>query len=330
VNPEKIILLRALPGLGDMLCITPALVALRSHFPNARITLIGMEWAKDWAVRYKGYLNQFIEFPGFPGMRQGWKSHGVFVQFLEYAIAEQYDVALQVHGSGTISNYFIPLLGAKFVSGFYTPTTHCPDPDTFLPWIEEESESGRYCRLLQQTMNISVESQDLIFPMSAEDELEFQLLGLPTDKPIACIHPGASSIMRICPLEVFVEVGKSLTKKGYQVVLTGTKNEAIYTSSISKVLEEAIDLTGKTSLGCLGQLIKYSKLVVCNDTGVSHLADALKTKSVVVFMENPPSRWAPRDQWWHRAIDIRGTSIRNFPVQKIADKILREVSLLGL
>jgi len=331
VNPEKIVLLRALPGLGDMLCITPALAALRKNCPNAQITLIGMAWAKGWAMRYKDYLDQFIEFPGFPGMEQGWKSHGFFVEFLKNAIEENYDVALQLHGSGTISNYFINLLGAKLVSGFYTPSYYCPDFDTFLSWEDEESESGRYCRLLR-CLGIPVESENLIFPMTAENEVEFQLLksrDLITDKPIACIHPGASSVLRVCPLEVFVKVARQLANWGYQVVLTGTQNEFVYTKAISRLLEEqVINLTGKTTLGCLGQLIENSAIVVCSDTGISHLADATKTKSVAIFMENSPSRWSPQDSSLHRAVDVRNLDVSNFPIQETAEKILKEVEFL--
>jgi ADP-heptose:LPS heptosyltransferase len=331
VNPEKIVLLRALPGLGDMLCITPTLAALRTNFPNAQISLIGMEWAHSWAARYTDYLDQFIEFPGFPGMEQGWKGHAIFVEFLKYMVDENFDAAFQLHGSGTISNFFINLLGAKLVAGYYTPSYYCPDIDTFFVWKEEESEVGRYCRLMR-CLGIPVTSDDLIFPMTTDDELEFNRLKnhrLTTDKPIACIHPGASSVMRICPLEVFARVAQQLTEMGYQVVLTGQPNEAIYTQQVSKMAAgEVIDLTGKTSLGCLAQLLQNSAIVICNDTGVSHLAAATKTKSVVIFLENPPSRWSPLNDSLHRVVDIRDSDISNFPVKATVEKVLTEVNLL--
>lgn len=311
-----------------MLCLTPTLATLRSHFPKTQITLIGADWAHEWAARYSDYIDQFVEFPGFPGMEQGWKSYSFFVDFLRRMVDENYDLALQVHGSGTISNYFINLLGAKLVGGFYTPSYYCPDIDTFLPWKEEESESRRYCRLLR-CLGISVESEDLIFPLSEQDEQEFKQLDLATDKAIALIHPGASSILRICPLEVFAKVARQLINMGFQVVLTGQKNEAMYTQEVSRLIgADVIDLTGKTSLGCLGQLVKNSEIVVCSDTGISHIADATKTKSVVLFMENSPSRWSPQNEMLHRPIDIRGLDINQFPVQETAEKVLAEVKFL--
>jgi ADP-heptose:LPS heptosyltransferase len=53
----------------------------------------------------------------------------------------------------------------------------------------------------------------------------------------------------------------------------------------------------------MGVLLRDASLLVSNCTGVSHMAAALKTPSVVISMDGEPYRWGPLDERLHRTID---------------------------
>jgi ADP-heptose:LPS heptosyltransferase len=303
--PRKIAVFRALQ-LGDMLCAVPALRALRAAAPLAQITLIGMPWAATFAKRYSHYIDELLVFPGFPGFPEQPVQLHAIPNFLAEAQRQRFDLALQMHGSGAMSNPLTVLLGAGCNAGFYQPGQHCPDAQRFLRWDAREHEVRRYLRLME-FLGIELRGEQLEFPLTDADyrALQRSHYQLPAPGSYVCIHPGARLPSRRWLPQRFAEVADRLAASGLKVVLTGSPTEADVVREVRRAMRmPSLDLCGHTELGALAALIAQARLVVSNDTGISHVAAAVATPSVIVSCGSDVQRWAPLDSRLHRVVSV--------------------------
>ncbi|MBB5293261.1 glycosyltransferase family 9 protein (plasmid) [Deinococcus metallilatus] len=302
---KRVLVFRALPGLGDLLCTVPALRALRAGEPEAEITLLGLPQAAPFADRFPELIDRLLPFPGFPGLPEQPVRQAELLGLLG-EVQGQYDLALQLHGSGPISNVLVSLLGARQAAGRFRPGQWCPDPARFLPYEDGQPEPLVWLRLME-FLGYPSQGETLAFPVHEADRAA--LLTLPGAHALrpgsyAVIHPGASQPERRWSPRNFALVAERLAARGLRVVLTGTSGEAETTRAVWEALNVpgVLDLTGQTDLGTLAALLAGARLLVSGDTGISHLAAATRTPSAVVFLASDPARWAPLDRERHRVV----------------------------
>ena len=301
--PRKIAVFRALQ-LGDMLCAVPALRALRAAAPLSHITLIGLPWAATFVKRFGSYLDDLLVFPGFPAFPEQPAHLNAVPHFFAEAQRQRFDLAIQMHGNGCLTNPLTVLFAAERCAGFHVPGQYCPDPRTFLPWNEREHEVLRNLRLLE-FLGVRRQGEHLEFPLTDADyrALQRSQINLPAPGTYVCIHPGARLPSRRWLPQRFAEVADRLAAGGMKVVLTGAQDEAEVVYTVRRAMRmPALDLCGKTDLGTLAALLAQASLVVSNDTGISHMAAAVATPSVVICCGGDPVRWAPLDNERHQVI----------------------------
>ncbi|RZT42477.1 glycosyltransferase family 9 protein [Cupriavidus agavae] len=301
---RRIAVFRALQ-LGDMLVAVPALAALRRGEPGAQITLVGLPWAHDFARRYASLLDDFLAFPGAPGLpEQADGGDAALQRFFETARARQFDLAIQLHGSGTLTNQIVSRLGARRVGGFFPGGAARPAaPGLWVPW----PGGNEISRLLALTEALGYPSADtrLSFPLQEHDAESWRRLaaefGL-RDGEFVCIHPGARMLSRRWPVERFADVARQLQRR-WRVVVTGAPDEAALDARLCALIGgPVVNLCGRTSLGAMAALVAHARLLLCNDTGASHIAAAVRTPSVVVSCGSDSGRWAPLDHTLHRVL----------------------------
>lgn len=299
---RKIAIFRALQ-LGDMLCAIPAVRALRKAYPDARITLLGLPWAAVLLQRFPEYFDDFIHFPGYPGLPEQLYDDGAFQCFVQRMKEEQFDLLLQMHGNGTIINTLMVQLNARYVAGFHNSQSYVNSP-LFLAYPEEVPEATRHIRLMEH-LGIPAQGTALEFPVLPEDEAEVRKLYLPiVPHRYVCIHPGSRGAWQQWPPHYFAFIADTCIEKGYTAIITGTQDEQDITREVLKCMRHpAIDLTGQTSLGAIGNLISNAYMLIANNTGVAQIAAATRTPSIIISMDGEPARWASMDSTIHHVID---------------------------
>jgi ADP-heptose:LPS heptosyltransferase len=224
--------------------------ALRAAWPDAQVTLIGLEDAASFVARFHAYLDDLMIFPGVEGMPEQPARPELMPAFFAEARARGFDLAIQMHGSGQQVNDIVDQLGAQHTAGFKPQFDSDAPSDDFMPWPGALPEPTRYTALME-FLGIPVDDLALAFPLSAQDQVDCDALvanmQLAPHRTVV-IHPGARLESRRWPVERFAAVAGMLVDAGWQVAVTGSEAEQDLTASLIALAGVPVaDLTGRTA-----------------------------------------------------------------------------------
>ncbi|RKY21949.1 MAG: hypothetical protein DRQ55_02690 [Planctomycetota bacterium] len=137
-------------------------------------------------------------------------------------------------------------------------------------------------------------------PLRRDPERQSQLaarLGLNGPGPLVLLHPGSGDHFpgRRWDPSRFAELARALRRGGARVGITGAACERPRTRAVAQAAGPGVlDLGGCVDAGGLSDLLGLARLLVTNDTGPLHLADALAVPVVGLFGPNTPHRYGPR------------------------------------
>jgi ADP-heptose:LPS heptosyltransferase len=112
------------------------------------------------------------------------------------------------------------------------------------------------------------------------------------------INPNASDLRyeRRWPAENFIALSKKIaeTRPELKQIYIGGPSESEYVKAITEQLTDKpqiIDLSGKTSIDELIEILRKTQLLITNDTGPMHLASCLNSSVIALFGPCSPSQY---------------------------------------
>jgi heptosyltransferase-3 len=269
--------------LGDMLMATPALRAIRRHYPEAEIKIVAGEWSTvilennpnvDEIVTYNSRM--FVRPPYVPeSLRDLRRKLGDWRPDLVIGLRDDWQT----------------LAGSIFsrVRRIERGRVHVKE------WFERkrkgrgrDHELGRLWKTLRPLGIVPRAFESLEYFMTEEEEkLASQfLIANGIDRPFAVIHAGASQKVREWPLERFAETAREIAaRQGVQIVLLGSPTEVERTRQLAALIPDLnpIDISGQLDLRITAAALKQASLYVGADGGLMHLAATIGVPTVGLF-----------------------------------------------
>ncbi|HZX56843.1 MAG TPA: glycosyltransferase family 9 protein, partial [Ilumatobacteraceae bacterium] len=304
-GPQHIAVVRLLRGLGDMLCLVPALRSLRASMPDAHVTLFGVQQGRWMVDRYPHLLDGFVRIDWWSGIPEAdGKPRSTKLTLQRISRQRPYDIALQMHGTGPHINDLVEALHARSIAAHFARGSTAPSL-LCRPWPERGHEIHRLLGLVEG-LGCAPGGDRLEFPETGEDRvMAAPLLGRLASARYAVFHPGASTPMRQWSAAGFAEAARLVHQAGLDIVVTGSATERELAQRVRDLAGvPAFVAAGGTTRGALGALLRRASCVVANDTGVAHLAIATGAPTIVVHSTSDVERWGPLDRSRNAVVSV--------------------------
>jgi ADP-heptose:LPS heptosyltransferase len=103
-------------------------------------------------------------------------------------------------------------------------------------------------------------------------------------RPLVILAPGAKAAPNRWPAERFAAVGADLAARGYALAILGGADDAVLAEDVARTIgSDAASFAGRTTILESCAMLARAALLICNDSGVQHLATLVGTPSVSLF-----------------------------------------------
>ncbi len=288
------ILVRSPNWIGDAVMSLPALLSIKSAFPTAEVSVLAKPWVADI---FQGVSPlQKIIFYESPGKHQGLTGRLRLAQKLK---EEKFDLTILFPNSfeSALIAYLarIPNRAGYKTDGRGLLLTHAvPAPE------KKKGHQVDYYLNLVSYLGFPILTRLPFLKIKPEQaaraRAQLESLGIKNMDSLVGLTPGASyGPAKQWPPEKFAELAYSINKRlRAQVIIFGAQNDQQVAQKIlSAGPNLGYDLTGQTNLAEAMALIACCRLMVTNDSGLMHVAAALKVPVVAIFGSTDPNHTGP-------------------------------------
>jgi heptosyltransferase III len=299
----KILVIRR-DNIGDLICTTPMIHALRAHFPQARIDVLANSYNAP-ALAGNPDINHVYAYRKAKHRDEHESKLGIWWGTLKLSMRlrkTHYDIVIAA-SPGALR--FAKHLNAKRVIAFGDETTGITDPVCF-PTTEEHAVESMFHLLSPLGITCTTPSTLVLNPDANKVTALAHKLNLhkPSDRTVA-IHISARKLSQRWPVDHFVElITRLLATDAVDTVLIfwapGSEHDAKHPGDDAKMAQIIAALPGKSVIPvqthALHELITGLSLadtVICSDGGAMHIAAALGKPIVCLFGNSGAHVWRP-------------------------------------
>ena len=287
---EKVLVVR-LRSIGDTVLSTPSLFALKRFLPHATVDIL----LEDWVAPV---LDGFPDVDNVITLER--KSTSARARVARRLRSERYDLVYNLHG-GTTATLLTRATGAKYRVGHenyqYARLHNYLSPSSASLWEQNKTHSVEQQLALLGWTGVPVSDRPptllaVTEPAAAVMAGRLDAVGL-TARPFAVSHPAATFATKRWAADKFGRVADELAAQEFGVVVIAAPDDTQLVAELERTTARPIVAFTDLSLPEITALVSRARLFVGNDSGIAHIAAAVKTPAVVVFGSSNIAHWRP-------------------------------------
>ena len=289
LSVRRVLVIR-LRSIGDTVLSTPSLIALRRFLPNARVDVLLEDWVAPVLEGFDDVDSVItVGSGGLDRLKTAWKLRSY-----------NYDVVFNLHG-GTTSTMLARATRAKHRIGYSNYQysflyNHLLTSSTDF-WRHEKTHSAEQQLALLGFVRVPVEDRPksrLTVSRERGEEID-QLLHVHgiDEEQIALIHPTTAFQTKQWSPQNYARVVEYLESQRITPVVVTSTDEKNIVDEIAASTKKAFHAFTNLTLPEVAALAARSVLFVGNDSGIAHIAAAVKTPTVVIFGSSNRDHWRP-------------------------------------